>query len=501
MSAPLWTVDALVAAMRAERAGTLPAAIGGISIDSRSIAPDQAFFAIKGDTHDGHAFVRAALENGAGLAVVARDKLALGPAESGTLERGELPADAPLLIVPDVLDSLRDLAAAARARSRGKIVAVTGSVGKTSTKEALRLALSRDGEVHASVASFNNHWGVPLSLARLPESARYGVFEIGMNHAGEITPLTRLVRPDVAIITTIAPVHLEFFNSVEEIADAKAEIFLGLVPGGAAVLNRDNAQFARLAQAAAAAGVGRIVGFGEHAEADARLLRCALAPEASTVEAEIFGNRVAYKIGAPGKHLVVNSLAVLAAAHLVGADLALAALALAEQAPAAGRGTRIELAVPGGSALLIDESYNANPLSMRAALALLGQAPIGARGRRIAVLGDMLELGAAGADLHRELAGPIRENATDLVYCSGPLMAALWEALPSACRGGYAKDAATLEPEVVAAVRSGDAVMIKGSFGSRMGPIVKALMRRYAAPAAPDPVPDRVQVQMKAQQG
>jgi UDP-N-acetylmuramoyl-tripeptide--D-alanyl-D-alanine ligase len=321
------------------------------------------------------------------------------------------------------------------------------------------------------------------------------VFKIGMNHAGEITPLTRLVRHDVAIVTTIAPVHLEFFSSVEEIADAKAEIFLGVVPGGAAVLNRDNAQFARLARAAGAAGVARVVGFGEHAEADARLLRYALAPEASTVEADILGHRVAYKIGAPGKHLVLNSLAVLAAAQLVGADLALAALALADQAPAAGRGTRIELGVPGGSALLIDESYNANPLSMRASFALLGQAPIGARGRRIAVLGDMLELGTAGANLHRELADPIRENNIDLVFCAGPLMAALWEALPPARRGGYAKDAAALEPEVVAAVRSGDAVMIKGSFGSRMGPIVKTLSRLYAAPAAPDPARDRIQVQ------
>src|SRR5262249_33646005 len=199
MNAPPWTVDAMAAAMRAERVGALPETIGGLSIDTRTIAPGQAFFAIKGDTHDGHAFVRAAIEDGAALAVVAREK------------RGEMPADAPLLVVPDVLDGLRDLAAAARARSRGRIVAVTGSVGKTSTKEALRLALSRDGEVHASVASFNNHWGVPLSLARLPEGARYGVFEIGMNHAGEITPLTKLVQPDVAIITTIAPVHLEFF--------------------------------------------------------------------------------------------------------------------------------------------------------------------------------------------------------------------------------------------------------------------------------------------------
>jgi UDP-N-acetylmuramoyl-tripeptide--D-alanyl-D-alanine ligase len=472
MSAPLWMVDAMAAAMRATRIGALPAAVDGISIDSRSIAPGEAYFAIKGDTHDGHAFVASALANGAALAVVAEGK------------RNEMPADAPLLVMPDVLAALADLAAAARARSAGKIIAVTGSVGKTSSKEALRLALSRDGEAHASVASFNNHWGVPLSLARLRQGARYGVFEIGMNHAGEITPLTRLVQPHVAIVTTVAPVHLEFFGSVEAIADAKAEIFLGVAPGGAAVINRDNEQFARLARAAGAAGVQRIVAFGEHANADARLIRYALQPEASTVEADILGRRVAYKIGAPGKHLVLNSLAVLAAAELAGADLAIVALALAEQTPAAGRGTRIALAVPGGSALLIDESYNANPVSMRAALALLGQAPIGPRGRRIAVLGDMLELGAAGTELHRELAGAIREHAIDLVFCAGPLMEALWQALPSERRGGYARDAGALEAEVVGAVRGGDAVMIKGSFGSRMAPIVKALVRRYPAPAA-----------------
>jgi UDP-N-acetylmuramoyl-tripeptide--D-alanyl-D-alanine ligase len=482
----LWTVDAMAAAMRAARAGALPQAVGGLSIDSRSIAPGEAFFAIKGDTHDGHGFVEAALKNGAGLAVVAESKL--------RDLRGEMPADAALLVVPDVLAGLTDLAAAARARSRGKIVAVTGSVGKTSTKEALRLALGRDGDVHASVASFNNHWGVPLSLARLPETARYGVFEIGMNHAGEITPLTKLVRPDVAIVTTVAPVHLEFFTSVDEIADAKAEIFLGLPSGGAAVINRDNDQFARLKRAAEKVEA-RIVGFGEHAEAEARLLRFALQPGASTVEASILGEHVAYKIGAPGKHLVLNSLAVLAAAKLVGADLALAALALADQAPAVGRGTRIALGVPGGGALLIDESYNANPLSMRAAVALLGQAEIGARGRRIAVLGDMLELGPQGAALHRDLVGPIRENGIDLVYCAGPLMEALWQALPSERRGGYAKDAATLEPEVLAAVRGGDAVMIKGSFGSRMGPIVKALVRRY--PASADPVRAQAQGQVQ----
>jgi UDP-N-acetylmuramoyl-tripeptide--D-alanyl-D-alanine ligase len=471
MSAPkLWTVDAMTAAMAAQRASALPEAVGGISIDSRTVAPGEAFFAIKGDTHDGHDFVAAALKSGAGVAVVAENR------------RGEMPADAPLLVVPDVLIGLRDLARAARARGRAKVIAVTGSVGKTSTKEALRLALARNGETHASAASFNNHWGVPLSLARLPQSARYGVFEIGMNHAGEITPLAQLVRPDVAVITAIAPVHLEFFKSIEEIADAKAEIFSGVVPGGAAVITRDSPHFARLKRRATEAGVARIVSFGEHDKADARLIKCALQPDGSTVEADILGTQVTYKIGAPGKHLVVNSLAVLAAAQLAGADLALAALALADQAPAAGRGTRVTLDLPGGSALLIDESYNANPLSMRAAFALLGQAPIGARGRRIAVLGDMLELGEAGATLHRELAKEIDKNGIDLVFCAGPLMESLWQALPSARRGGYAEDAPALEADVLAAVRSGDVVMIKGSFASRMGSIVKALIRRYSPP-------------------
>ncbi len=327
---------------------------------------------------------------------------------------------------------------------------------------------------------------MPLSLARCPASAKYAVFEIGMNHAGEITPLTKLVRPHVAIVTAIEPVHLEYFGSLEKIADAKAEIFAGLEPGGAAVLNRDNAQYARLAAAAKAAGVTRIVSFGEHAQADARLMRHSLHAECSTVEARILGQPVTYKLGAPGRHLVLNSLAVLAAVALVGADLALAALALNNLKPATGRGTRTTLRVPGGSALLIDESYNANPASMAAAIALLGQAPVGQHGRRVAVLGDMLELGAQGVALHRSLVEPIEAAGVDLVFCSGPLMRALWEALPSGRRGGYAETAAALEPAVLAAIRAGDAVMVKGSLGSKMGPIVKALERQFARPAALD---------------
>jgi UDP-N-acetylmuramoyl-tripeptide--D-alanyl-D-alanine ligase len=469
---PLWTLSDMAAAMRADTSGALPADIPGISIDTRSIARGEAFFAIQGENRDGHDFVEAALKAGAGVAVVARAK------------RAQLPTDAPLLLVDDVLEALRDLACASRARLSAHVIGVTGSVGKTGTKEALRLALGADGETYASVASYNNHWGVPLSLARCPASVKYAVFEIGMNHAGEITPLTKLVRPHVAIVTTIEPVHLEYFGSLEKIADAKAEIFAGIEPGGAAVLNRDNAQYARLAAAAKAAGVKRIVSFGEHAKADARLIRHSLLADCSTVQAKILGEDVTYKLGAPGKHLVMNSLAVLAAVSLAGADLALAALSLDRLKPATGRGARMALAMPGGNALLIDESYNANPASMGAAIALLGQAPVGPQGRRIAVLGDMLELGDQGVALHRGLADPIAAAAVDLVYCSGPLMRALWEALPSGRRGGYAETAAALEPAVLDAIRGGDAVMVKGSLGSKMGPIVKALERQFPRPAA-----------------
>ncbi len=365
---PLWTVDAMAAAMRRRARGLVAGRRSPASRSTRrTIAPGEAFFAIKGDNRDGHDFVAAALQAGAGLAVVAADK------------RDALCRATRRCWSSPTCSTACATSRAPRARARSaKIVAVTGSVGKTSTKEALRLTLATDGETHASVASYNNHWGVPLSLARCPESARYAVFEIGMNHAGEIEPLTRLVRPQVAIITTIEPVHLEFFGSLEAIADAKAEIFLGLEPGGAAVLNRDNPQFARLARSAESAGVGRIVSFGEHAGADARLIKCSLQPDGSTVQARILGTDVTYKLGAPGRHLVLNSLAVLAAAALVGADLALAALALARVA--AGERARLphrRWTCRAAASLLIDESYNANPASMRAALALLGQAECG----------------------------------------------------------------------------------------------------------------------------
>ena len=471
---PLWTSAAMTAAMRARVNGVLPDAVAGISIDSRTVAPGEAYFAIKGDVHDGHDFVAAALKAGAALAVVE------------AAQRDKFASDAPLLVVDDVLAGLVDLAHAARARLDAQVIAVTGSVGKTSTKEALRRVLGAQGETHASAASFNNHWGVPLSLARCPALVRFAVFEIGMNHAGEIDVLVRMVRPHVAIITTVEPVHLEFFAGIEAIADAKAEIFLGLEPGGAVVLNRDNSQFARLQRRAKELGIARIVSFGADRKSDARLLDVSLHAACSAVHADILGHEVTYKLGMPGRHMAMNSLAVLAASSLAGADLALAALALSHIEPAAGRGVRRTLEVGGGEATLIDESYNANPASMAAALNVLGQAVIGPQGRRIAVLGDMLELGPTSAELHRGLNEAVKANHIDLVYCCGPLMRNLWDALSTGKRGGYADSAASLEAQVVGAIRAGDAIMIKGSLGSKMKTIVQALEKRFPGKTALD---------------
>jgi UDP-N-acetylmuramoyl-tripeptide--D-alanyl-D-alanine ligase len=468
----LWTSAAMAAEMRAQANGALPQEVAGISIDSRTLKPGEAYFAIRGAVHDGHDFVEAALKAGAALAVVAKAK------------REKFASHARLLVVDDVLESLVDLARAARARSNARVIAVTGSVGKTSTKEALRCVLSAQGDTHASSASFNNHWGVPLSLARCPEAARFAVFEIGMNHAGEIEPLVKLVRPHVAIVTAVEPVHLEFFDGLEAIADAKAEIFTGVEPGGAVVLNRDNSQFSRLERGARELGISRIVSFGSDKRSEARLIDVSLHAMNSAVHADILGHEVTYKLGVPGRHMAMNSLAVLAAASLAGADLALASIALSHLEPAVGRGDRRVLEVVGGGATLIDESYNANPASMAAALSVLGQARIGPHGRRIAVLGDMLELGVASAELHRGLNEAIKANQIDLVYCCGPQMHNLWDVLSTGKRGGYADSAANLESQIVGAIRAGDAIMIKGSLGSKMKIIVNALEKRFAGKTA-----------------
>jgi UDP-N-acetylmuramoyl-tripeptide--D-alanyl-D-alanine ligase len=468
---PLWTLDEITGATRGTCPGAPALPVLGLSIDSRSLKAGDAFVAIRGPNRDGHAFVAAALEQGAACAVV-----------ESTFPPGN---ESRLVRVADTLAALNDLGRAARARAKQtKVIAVTGSAGKTGTKEALRLALAPSGSVHASAKSFNNHWGVPLSLANMPRAVRFGVFEIGMNHAGEIDALTRLARPHFAIVTTVAPVHLGFFPSVEAIADAKAEIFHGLEPGGAAIINRDNPFYQQLRDHALSHGA-RIVGFGEVPEAEARLCDVVLEPDGSEVAAEILGEPIRYRIGAPGRHLVQNSLAVLAAAKLAGADLALGAQALAGLKAQPGRGARNVIETKGGRLAIIDEAYNANPASMRAALATLALTPRGEYRRRVAVLGDMLELGPEGQRLHRELAEFIDAGGVDVVFACGELMGSLYEALPASRRGAYAKTAEELGPKLVAAVGPGDAIMIKGSLGSRMGPLVEALKRRFGTEAAP----------------
>ncbi|MHA7777461.1 UDP-N-acetylmuramoylalanyl-D-glutamyl-2,6-diaminopimelate--D-alanyl-D-alanine ligase [Roseibium sp. M-1] len=467
MSEPLWTLDAFVEAAGGSSKGDVGAEVTGISIDSRSLEPGDAFIAIKGDRLDGHDYVAAALQAGASLALVAGDRLA------------NLPEDGRYVVVDDPLEAMRRLGIAARARTNARIVAVTGSVGKTGTKEALRLSLAPSGKVHASVASFNNHWGVPLTLARMPADTDYGVFEIGMNHAGEISPLVKMVRPHAAIITTVQPVHLEFFDSVEQIAKAKAEIFDGLEPGGVAILNKDNLQFDLLKFLAATAGVSKIHTFGEDPTADSHVEKAVSYPAGSSVDAVILGQEMTYKIGAAGKHQVKNSLAVLTAVVVLGADLAKAGLALDTMRAPRGRGEVTRLPMQKGELNLIDESYNANPASMRAALSVLGEAPVTRPGRRVAVIGDMRELGTDADRLHAELIKPITEADIDAVYCAGPHMHALWKQLPHDLRGHYCEDAKDLEDVLLGDVRAGDVVMIKGSLGTRMGPLVEALKREY----------------------
>jgi UDP-N-acetylmuramoyl-tripeptide--D-alanyl-D-alanine ligase len=450
--------------------GSLPVGITGISIDSRSIGPGEAFFAIKGDRVDGHDYASLAVANGATLIVVNESKLpALGK------------LSVPIIVVEDVLAALGKLALTARARSRARIVAVTGSVGKTTTKEMLRHALAPSGKVHAAVASFNNHWGVPLTLARMPADTDFGVFEIGMNHPDEIRPLVKMVRPHVAMITTIAAAHLGHFKDLEEIAAAKAEIFEGLEPGGSAILNRDIKQFGFLQKKAQEAGVSHIHTFGQHAKADFRLADFEGNGESSVVWAVLNGETSEVHIGAPGRHIAENAMAVLGACLLVGADMAGAMAALAELKPVKGRGERHRLGIGEGHLTLIDESYNANPASMRAAIALLASATPELTGRRIAVLGDMLEMGEFSAKVHEELAGPLLAAGIEHVWLAGAEMVALRDALPDSVDVHHYEKTADLAEFVVRSVMPGDVVMVKSSLGIGFGKIVAALIDNYPA--------------------
>jgi UDP-N-acetylmuramoyl-tripeptide--D-alanyl-D-alanine ligase len=432
----------------------------GISIDSRTVSAGDLFVALHGERFDGHDYVASSIAAGAAGAIVDRPI-------------ADLDAHAPIVTVYDTMQGLVALGAAGRARSQARVAAVTGSVGKTSTKEALSLVLGRQAPTFFTSGNLNNHIGVPLSLARLAPDARYAVLEIGMNHPGEIAPLSRQVRPHAAIITNVGPAHLEFFPDESGIADEKSAIFDGLEPGGAAILNRDNPHYMRMARHAMAKNA-RIVSFGEHDVADFRLVGLDLDATGSNVEMMHAGKKLRYRVGAPGKHWAINSLAVLAAVSALGGNVIRAATDLADVSAPKGRGVLQRVTLPQGAITLIDESYNASPLAMRAAFALLAIQTPAESGRRILALGDMLELGTDAPALHAALAQSL--GGIDLVFTAGPLMRHLHEALPATQRGMHADESADLVAPLLQALRAGDVLTVKGSLGSRMGLVVRALI-------------------------
>ncbi len=450
----LWTSEAIAAATGGT--ASAPFDVTGVTFDSREVGPGDLFIALKGEATDGHRFLDQAFARGAAGAIVST------------------PIAHPHVLVADTMVALEALGVAARKRTDATIIGVTGSVGKTGTKEALFAALDRSapGKVHRSVKSYNNHTGVPLSLARMPADCRYAVLEMGMNHAGELAALTRFVRPHVAIITNVGPVHIEFFKDETGIADAKAEIFQGLEPGGTAIIPFDNVHRKRLIAAATKLGA-RIVTFGRGDGADARAVEAMRTATGGTfVTARLVSRELSFTIGQPGDHLVSNSLAVLAAVEAAGADVALAGLALAELGGLPGRGARFLTAVPGGTALVIDESYNANPSSMRATLAMLATEPAP---RKIALLGEMREMGADSAAFHAALAGPVREAGVAHAILVGKDMAPLVNALEGQVEFVHVADAAAALAHLKTVLSAGDALLIKGSNGVGLAAVVAAL--------------------------
>ncbi len=448
----------------------------GVSIDTRTLQAGDLFVALKA-ARDGHEFVAKALENGAAAALVSY--IPDGVAET-----------APLLVVDDVLMGLEALGRAARARSSARVVAVTGSVGKTSTKEMLRQVLGAQGKTHAAEASYNNHWGVPLTLARMPVDTEFAVIEIGMNHPGEIAPLSRMARPDVAMITTVAAAHLEAFDNIQGIALEKASIFEGLEPGGVAVINADLETSMILLEKARTAGA-RIVPFGAQSESFT-LKGVTLADDITVVQAQVLGGPMLFKIMTAGRHFAMNGLGVLAVVDALGADLGLAAIELSNWVPPPGRGTRetvlLDTADEDLTIDLIDDAFNANPTSMAAALEVLAaSAPrdgVGrvSKGRRVAILGDMLELGPDEVALHSDIARSRHIEALDEIHCVGPLMRHFWQALPERRRGTWVETAEELADRVHRVIDAGDVVLVKGSKGSRVSLVVDALRRAGRMP-------------------
>ncbi len=462
MVEPLWTSEAIARATGGRSEGDA-FVVSGISIDTRSLAQGDLFVALVGE-RDGHAFAPQALAKGAAGVLVSR------------------PTEGPAIMVADTLRALERMGLAARERaSKARRGAVTGSVGKTGVTQAIAAGLALAGPSHASVKSYNNHIGVPLTLARMPRATRRAIFEVGMNHAGEIEPLSRMIAPHAVAITTVGPVHTENFADGEAgVARAKAEIFAGLTPGGTAVLNADNAWFLLLKEAAERAGAN-IAAFGAAKTCDAQLLDFTLTDHGARVRIRLHGEALDFPIRQTGPHWGMNSLAALLMLEALGVELETALAALADFEALEGRGAERSVAIPGGAFVLIDDSYNANPMSMAAALRGLGARP--ARGRRIVALTDMLELGPDAADHHARIADEAAAAGVDLVFCAGPLMRALWEALPPTRRGGYAQTAALLAPQVAEAVAPGDVVLVKGSKGSQASLIAAALAGRAVAGA------------------
>lgn len=470
----LWTSDEARSATGGRAVGPGWQATG-VSIDTRTLQPGDMFVALK-DVRDGHDFVSDALDKGAAAAMVSRVPEGV---EDG----------APLLIVEDVLDALTDLGRAARTRSEARVIGVTGSAGKTSTKEMLLHVLSAQGKTHAAEASYNNHWGVPLTLARMPQDTEFAVIEIGMNQPGEIAPLARLARLNVAVVTTVAPAHLAAFDNIDGIAVEKASIFAGLEPGGTALFNAD-VETAPILNAAAKEHAAHRIGFGEHADAALRALKVTLTDSASVVEGRSPKGSFLFKVGAPGRHFAMNALAVYGVVQLVGADADVAACDLGQWRAPAGRGQRETImldAIEGLSIDLIDDAFNANPASVTAALDVLaamepkqGQGRI-ATGRRIAILGDMLELGVDELDLHRALADHPTMAEVRRVDCVGPRMRALYDALPVEKRGRWVETASELAAQAHKLVDAGDVVLVKGSKGSRVSLVVDALRKLHQA--------------------
>lgn len=457
----LWTAREIAAAIGTE-CQDMDWVVNGISIDTRTIQNNDLFIALKGEQSDGTLYVDDAIEKGATGAIANKSY------NGKHLDK--------VFRVDDTLAALRALAAMARARSSAKVIAITGSVGKTSTKEMLAHTLAAAGRVHATQGNLNNHFGLPLTLARMPVETEFAVLEMGMNHANEITPLSTLARPDIAIITNVDAVHLEHFLNVEAIADAKAEILAGLEPqNGIAILNRDNAHYLRLLGHAHSQRV-QVQTFGSNAECDAEVLNAQLTENETRVSARIRDTKIDYIINAPGAHWVPASLAVLLAATAAGMKLEAAAAQMKTITPPKGRGVMQKAALPdGGMITLMDESYNASPVSVAAALATLGQMPKNNGARRIAVLGDMLELGPSGPELHRNLASHIVESGVDLLFCAGPLMRELFDAVPPSLRGEWAKDSTLLAAAMHEHLQNGDVVLVKGSRGMRMEMILTAL--------------------------